>query len=283
MQRAIALFAQQLAHQRAPEQLRLLPVLRGFTSLVEAPSLTRQGLLAAFQSPQGRTQDQRSASCQPVLLPQSVREGPSRQQRSATYDSGSHRRPASSDAAEEYNSPALDEAMRVGPREWTETEQAEIDRWLAEEGSLEPELRTPTREEVDEQLEGLFESHDDDDEGEPEYDGIFNTAGNNQPAWEVVDVDDEICASYWHWDLIGGQVFENEKNALLSDEAKKVIYFLHKHAGCVASYAPHSSALSISPAGSGSELLLMGRLRTRAARSCRNTGCQPIMSISTNS
>ena len=106
-----------------------------------------------------------------------------------------------------------------------------MDAWLAEQNSLEPELRAPTREEVERQIDGMYEDYDDDEEGAPEYDGIFNTAGNNQPAWEIADIDESICASYWHWDLIGGQVFENEKNALLSDEARKAIHVLHKQGG----------------------------------------------------
>ena len=92
-------------------------------------------------------------------------------------------------------------------------------------------MRAPTREEVEEQIDELYEDYDDDEEGEPEYDGVFNTAGNKQPAWEIAEVDEEICATYWHWDLIGGQVFENEKNALLSDEAKKAMFMLHKYGG----------------------------------------------------
>ncbi len=107
----------------------------------------------------------------------------------------------------------------------------QLDEWLDARESLEPELRTPTREEVERQLDGMYEDYDDDEEGEPQYDGVYNTAGNNQPAWEIADVDQSICATYWHWDLIGGQVFENEKNALLSDEAKKGMWVLYKHTG----------------------------------------------------
>ncbi|KAK9833661.1 hypothetical protein WJX74_002119 [Apatococcus lobatus] len=231
MQRAVALFAQQLAKQQVLEQLRLLPVLRGLASIAGDPAATcspKQNVASdhllpfGVALPSGR---QHTLSQQPRLL-----KSLQGQQRLATFGSDS-RRPKPSAGAEEHGSRALDEALGVRDRQWSPEEDAEIDQLVTELDSYEPQLRTPTREEVDRQLEQLFQDRDEDEEGPLEYDGVFNTAGNNQPAWEVIDVDEEICATYWHWDLTGGQVFENEKNALLSDEAKKAIYMLHTRVG----------------------------------------------------
>ena len=232
MQRAVAFFAQQWAKQQTQEQLRLLPVLRGLASLSGAPAppahLPQQTTNSSYrpQSAAGLSQAQRSTLSKDVPHLR----GPQGQQRLASFDSDS-RRSTPPAGEEEWGSRALDEALGVRDRQWTPEESAEIDELVAELESHEDELRTPTREEVDEQIDELFEDRDDDEEGPLEYDGVFNTAGNNQPAWEVVDVDEEICATYWHWDLIGGQVFENEKNALLSDEARKAIYMLHTRVG----------------------------------------------------
>lgn len=215
MQRSVAVFAQQLAKQQIQEQLRLLPVLRGLASLAGNPAA---GCITQHRSIPGSE------------FRQHAPQGLHGQHRLATYDFDSRRSvPPAGD--EEDGSRALDEALGDLDRQWTPEEGAEIDQYVAELDSFEPEPRTPTREEVEEQFEELFQDRDDDEEGPLEYDGVFNTAGNNQPAWEVADVDEEICATYWHWDLIGGQVFENEKNALLSDEAKRAIYMLHTRVG----------------------------------------------------
>lgn len=57
---------------------------------------------------------------------------------------------------------------------------------------------------------------------------IINLAGKNAIGWNIVDVDEEIGASYWGVDLTAGKVWGNEYNALLSDDAKTAMYRLHK-------------------------------------------------------
>ena len=62
---------------------------------------------------------------------------------------------------------------------------------------------------------------------------LVNLAGKGNTAWRVLDWDDKQLVTWWQVDLAGGEVQDNERNALLSDEAKELIYYKHHAEGCV--------------------------------------------------
>ncbi len=62
---------------------------------------------------------------------------------------------------------------------------------------------------------------------------LINLAGKGNTAWRVLDWVDEQLVTWWQVDLAGGEVQDNERNALLSDEAKELIYYMHHAEGCI--------------------------------------------------
>jgi len=62
-----------------------------------------------------------------------------------------------------------------------------------------------------------------------------NAAGRGVGAWAIEEVEEETLSVLWGYDLIGGAVPENERNALLSEAAKTWIYRMHTEGECVPS------------------------------------------------
>ncbi len=136
MQRAVALFAQQLARQPTTDQIRLLPVLRGLASLAgaSAPASLALQLDQAISAPTlltspscllSKQSSTRCAACQQGFQPHR----PFAQLRSATNSPdfaqrGQRREVVSGE--EEDNSLPLDQELETERKTWTDAQNAEV-------------------------------------------------------------------------------------------------------------------------------------------------------------
>ena len=58
---------------------------------------------------------------------------------------------------------------------------------------------------------------------------IVNTAGSTETAWDFIGSNDEDCITWFGVDFTRGTVPEVERNALLSDSTKEMMYQMHSH------------------------------------------------------
>lgn len=58
---------------------------------------------------------------------------------------------------------------------------------------------------------------------------VTNLAGSTETAWEFLGSVDEQCVTWFGMDFSRGTLPEVERNALLSNEAKEMMYQMHKH------------------------------------------------------
>jgi len=63
---------------------------------------------------------------------------------------------------------------------------------------------------------------------------VANSGGRGVGAWAIEDADDEELSILWAYDLIGGAVPQNERNALLCEAAKTWVYRMATEGGCAA-------------------------------------------------
>jgi hypothetical protein len=67
---------------------------------------------------------------------------------------------------------------------------------------------------------------------------VANSGGRGVGAWAIEDADDEELSILWAYDLVGGAVPQNERNALLCEAAKTWVYRMATEGGC----APRAAA-----------------------------------------
>lgn len=58
---------------------------------------------------------------------------------------------------------------------------------------------------------------------------VVNLAGSTETAWEFLGSNDEECITWFGVDFTRGKVPEVERNALLSDSTKEMMYQMHSH------------------------------------------------------
>ena len=58
---------------------------------------------------------------------------------------------------------------------------------------------------------------------------IKNLAGSTETAWDILGTVDEEAITWFGVDFTRGTLPEVERNALLSNEAKEMMYQMHKH------------------------------------------------------
>ena len=58
---------------------------------------------------------------------------------------------------------------------------------------------------------------------------IINLAGSTETAWEFLGAVDEECVTWFGMDFTRSTLPEVERNALLSNDAKEMMYQMHKH------------------------------------------------------
>lgn len=64
--------------------------------------------------------------------------------------------------------------------------------------------------------------------GDPPEPPLHNEVGEQQAGWELWGYDEDNFQMLLALDLTGGKVPDNEQNALLSDEAKEYMAYLHE-------------------------------------------------------
>lgn len=57
---------------------------------------------------------------------------------------------------------------------------------------------------------------------------VYNEAGRDRPGWQIYGLDEKNVHLVMGLDTTGGQVADNDKNALLSDEAKDYMAWMHR-------------------------------------------------------
>ena len=58
---------------------------------------------------------------------------------------------------------------------------------------------------------------------------LVNTAGSTETAWDFLGSNDEDCITWFGVDFTRGKIPEVERNALLSDSTKEMMYQMHSH------------------------------------------------------
>lgn len=65
------------------------------------------------------------------------------------------------------------------------------------------------------------------------------------PGWRMFEEDPDVQATYWELDQTGGAVHENERNALLCQDSKEMMYDWHKNWGCAHASSSESKAFAV--------------------------------------
>ena len=65
---------------------------------------------------------------------------------------------------------------------------------------------------------------------------LHTCAGAGVPGWRLFGEDPDISATYYEMDAAGGAVHANQRNALLCDESKEMMYDWNKNWGCAESH-----------------------------------------------